>query len=202
MKTKNINLLVKDIENIAFAINAFFNNRDENDVKIIKNEILILEEEIKNLNLTKNKLDRTKLKFLKEISEKLRFIADNLEKIVNKDSLTSLINLNKMTEIILEDINEYIFTNKENTDVFLTKLKRDFNILKAYEESNKRILLTYVIENPSYMKEVLSLIKIGETYIHIMENLLSTVKCSMEIYNWWKLFQRQIEELESSLIIF
>ncbi len=183
MKTKNINLLVKDIENIAFAINAFFNNRDENDVKIIKNEILILEEEIKNLNLTKNKLDRTKLKFLKEISEKLRFIADNLEKIVNKDSLTSLINLNKMTEIILEDINEYIFTNKENTDVFLTKLKRDFNILKAYEESNKRILLTYVIENPSYMKEVLSLIKIGETYIHIMENLLSTVKCSMEIYN-------------------
>jgi hypothetical protein len=171
---KDTNLIFKEIENIALLIDSFINLRDSNDLKVIKNELFILEENLKEITKLKTKKDKVKIKFLENILEKLNIVLINLEKIKNNQPLAYFINLDKMTEILIKNVYRYSEYDDNNEELrFL--IKEDYKTLKAYEESSKRILLTYLIENPSNMKEVLSLIKVGEMYVCIMESILNSI---------------------------
>lgn len=168
--SKDSNLIFKELENIALLIDSFINLKDNNDLKVIKNELFILEENLKEITKLKTKKDKIKIKFLENILEKLYLILIILEKIEDKEPLAYFINLDKMTEILIKNVYRYSEYDKDNEEL-LSLIKEDYKTLKAYEESNKRILLTYLIENPDNMKEVLSLIKVGEIYICIMESI-------------------------------
>lgn len=169
-------LITKGIENIALSIESFLNLRDFNDLKIVENEIFVIErrlDEILKGSQIKNKL---KIKFLENIKNKLNDILFYLEKIKEKEPVTYFFAFEKMTEILIKNINRFIEYDFENSSKDIIEIvKKDYKTLYKIKESSERVIITYLLEKPSNMKEVLALLNIKEIYISIMENIICAI---------------------------
>jgi uncharacterized protein Yka (UPF0111/DUF47 family) len=79
-----------------------------------------------------------------------------------------------MVDTIIGGIRSLIYFISDKEPINVDKLVSDLQTIEALEDQNKRILMTYLMQDWDNLNEVLVLMKIGEIYKTISGELVNT----------------------------
>ncbi|TFG77656.1 MAG: hypothetical protein E4H21_02665 [Thermodesulfobacteriales bacterium] len=91
----------------------------------------------------------------------------------SKKPLCEQFDTKQMLDILLLNIKCLIECENWSENLDTEKLEKDYAFIESLEDQNKRVLLSYLIQDWHNMDEVLNLLKIGEIYKNIAEKLVS-----------------------------
>jgi hypothetical protein len=76
----------------------------------------------------------------------------------------------RMVDILLSDLRSLIYYDDKFAS--LEKLESDLKTIDSLQEQHRRVLITFLMQSWVNLKEVLILMKIGEIYKNIAEELV------------------------------
>ena len=167
-------LIEKEFENLILTSKLYINNREKEELSILKNNIDVLKLKMDEvLSRSEEKLNPNTLMALNKLNKiisKFQTTIQLLGNIKSEKPLYEQLDVRSMLDMILENIKSLIDSNGHSINI--DKLEADLQTIESLEEQNKRILITYLMQDWKNLKEVLNLIKIGETYKDIAEKLV------------------------------
>jgi hypothetical protein len=107
---------------------------------------------------------------LKKISLKLQTTIHLLEQIKNYRPFYRELDIPRIVDILLNDLRSLI--NYDDKSASLEKLESDLKTIDSLQEQHRRVLITFLLQSWVNLKEVLILMKIGEIYKNIAEELV------------------------------
>jgi hypothetical protein len=107
---------------------------------------------------------------LTEIVRKFNLTIHLLESIKSEKPLYQQIDVRTMLDMLLDNIKTLIYYSEQPINI--DKLESDLQAIECLEEQHKRVLMTYLMQDWKNLKEVLTLIKLGEIYKSIAEKLV------------------------------
>lgn len=172
--TIDMALIEKEFENLILTSKLYINSREKEELSILKNNIDVLKLEMDEImSQSEEKLDSSTLMALNKLNKivsKFQTTVQLLENIKSEKPLYEQLDVRRMLDMLLENIRSLIYGSDQSVNI--EKLEADLQTIESLEEQNKRILITYLMQDWKNLKEVLTLIKIGETYKDIAEKIV------------------------------
>lgn len=166
-------LIEKEFENFILTSKLYINSREKEELSILKNNTDVLKLEIdKILRQSEEKLDSNTLMALNKLNKiisKFQTTVQLLGDIKSEKPLYEQLDVRRILDMLMENIRSLIYSDQP---INVDGLEADLQTIESLEEQNKRILITYLMQDWKNLKEVLTLIKIGETYKDIAEKLV------------------------------
>lgn len=166
-------LIEKEFENFILTSKLYINSREKEELSILKNNTDVLKLEIdKILRQSEEKLDSNTLMALNKLNKiisKFQTTVQLLGAIKSEKPLYEQLDVRRILDMLMENIRSLIYSDQP---INVDGLEADLQTIESLEEQNKRILITYLMQDWKNLKEVLTLIKIGETYKDIAEKLV------------------------------
>jgi len=170
----DISSIERDMESLILASKSYVNRRAEEEILYMRSNIYSLNQKLdKAIQRSKESEDsrnRAVLKSLKKITAKLQATIPLLEEIKNYKPCYRELDIPSMVDILLDDIKSLIYYNEKWTS--MDRLESDLRTIELLEEQHKRVLLTFLMQDWDNLKEVLNLMKVGEIYKNIAEELV------------------------------
>ncbi|HSE83062.1 MAG TPA: hypothetical protein VLB01_00775 [Thermodesulfobacteriota bacterium] len=174
--SKDMALIEKEFENLILTSKLYITSREKEELSILQNNIDVLQIEMdKIMGQTEEKFDPNILMVLNRLNKvisKFQTAVQLLENIKSEKPLYPQLDVRRMLDMLLENIRSLIYTYSNVQSINVDKLEADLQTIESLEEQNKRILITYLMQDWKNLKEVLTLIKIGEIYKDIAEKLV------------------------------
>ncbi len=144
---------------------------DPNLEKTLKKLNKQIQSEVKNSKEKKDRDTLIYLKFLAKVTKKFKK-ANNILKLLKKTD-SNFDELDTLTEldILLSHLKKIV--NKSPKKINVKKLEADIEKIEKIEDQKVRVLMTYLMDDWKNLEYVLSLMKLGETYKDIADDLLS-----------------------------
>lgn len=109
-------------------------------------------------------------KFLKKVTKKFKK-ANNLLEIIVADPRFNEVDTASELDILLSHLKKIV--NKTPKKANFKKLEADIDKMEQIEDQKKRVLMTYLMTDWKNLEYVLNLMKLGEIYRDIADDLLS-----------------------------
>ncbi len=175
--SRDMALIEKEFENLILTSKLYINSREKEELSVLKNNIDVLQIEMdKIMGQAEGKIDPNILMALNRLNKvisKFQTVVQLLENIKSEKPLYQQLDVRRMLDMLLENIKSLIYSTYSNVQpINIDKLEADLQTIESLEEQNKRILITYLMQDWKNLKEVLTLIKIGEAYKDIAEKLV------------------------------
>ncbi len=174
----DISLIEKEFENLILSSKLYINNRQEDELSILKNNADVLNKKLDTIIIhSKEKADSHTvacLNTLKKVIYKLDTTIFLLEGIKSVKPLYKQMDVPMMVDIVLSGIKPIINFIVDKEPINVDKLVSDLQVIECLEDQNKRVLMTYLMQDWDNLKEVLALMKIGEIYKNICGELVNT----------------------------
>jgi len=170
-------LIETKFETLISKSKDYIKTRNENELVSLRNDIKNLKARV-NVALESygNSNDvnyLTSLKLMLAIIQKFTCSVELMENLKSKKPLCVEFDTKQMLDILLPNIKTVIECDNWSKGLDTAKLERDYAFIESLEDQHKRVLLSHLIEDWHNMDEVLTLLKIGETYKNIAEKLVS-----------------------------
>lgn len=175
----NMSLIEKEFENLIltsklYINNKELNNREQEELSVLKNNIDALKLEMDHITIEskegRDPQTLMALSILTKIIRKFHTSIRLLEKTTSKEPLYRQMDVRNMLDILLNNTRSLIYHNTESVNH--DKLEADLQTIESLDEQHKRVLMTYLMQDWKNLKEVLTLIKVGEIYKSIAEKLV------------------------------
>lgn len=172
------NLLIESkFETLISKSKIYIKTRDGKELISLSKDIEDLKEKV-SANLDNNAGGHninylTSLKLTLSILEKFTSSVVLMENMKSKKPLCEQFDTKQMLDILLPNIKCLIECENWSENLDTEKLEKDYAFIESLEDQNKRVLLSYLIQDWHNMDEVLNLLKIGEIYKNIAEKLVS-----------------------------
>lgn len=170
-------MLENKFEKLITSSKRYIKTRDEHELVSLKADIENLKSRV---NTALNSHDNgnnanylTSLKLMLAIIQKFTYSVELMENLKSKEPLCMELDTKQMLDILLPNIKTVIESDNWSKGLDTAKLERDYAFIESLEDQHKRVLLSYLIEDWHNMDQVLTLLKIGETYKNIAEKLVS-----------------------------
>lgn len=111
------------------------------------------------------------LKLLKKVTKKFKKANNILKTIKQTDSNFDEIDTISELDILLNNLKKIV--NKNPKKINVKKLEADIEKIEEIEDQKKRVLMTYLMCDWKNLEYVLGIMKLGETYKDIADDLLS-----------------------------
>jgi hypothetical protein len=174
----DISLIEKEFENLVLTSKLYINNRHEEGISILKNNIEVLNKKLNTVIVhSKEKADSstvTCLNILKKVIYKLETTIQLLEMIKSVKPIYKQMDVPMMVDIVLSGIKSLIYFIGDKEPINVDNLVSDLQTVESLEDQHKRVLMTYLMQDWDNLKEVLVLMKIGEVYKTISGELVNT----------------------------
>ncbi len=174
----DFSLIEKEFENLILTSKLFVNNRQEEELSILKNNVEILNTKVDAMvaHLKEpESQDVMFLKILKKVICKFQTTIQLLEQIKSNKPLYKQMDVPMMVDILLSKIKSLIFYIADKHPLNKDKLVSDLQVMECLEDQHKRVLMTYLMQDWDNLKEVFALMKIGELYKNISSDLVSAI---------------------------
>lgn len=170
-------LIQSKFETLISKSQTYIETRNENELLSLREDIEQLKEKI-NTSLENNENGHninylTSLKLMLSIIHKFTCSVELMENMKSKKPLCEQFDTKQMLDILLPNIKCLIEYDNWSQNLSTQKLERDYEFIESLEEQNKRVLLTYLMQDWHNLDEVMNLLKIGEIYKNIAEKLVS-----------------------------
>ncbi|MGB3728306.1 MAG: hypothetical protein WBA70_03525, partial [Thermodesulfobacteriota bacterium] len=172
------NLLIESkFETLISKSKLYIKTRNEEDLISLNEDIEDLKAKVSSSlenNASGHNINYlTSLKLMLSILDKFTSSVVLMGKMKSKKPLYEQFDTKQMLDILLPNIKCLIECENWSENLDTKKLENDYAFIEALEDQNKRVLLTYLIQDWHNMDEVLNLLKIGEIYKNIAEKLVS-----------------------------
>lgn len=172
------NLLIESkFETLISKSKLYIKTRNEEDLISLNEDIEDLKAKVSSSlenNANGHNINYlTSLKLMLSILDKFTSSVVLMGKMKSKKPLYEQLDTKQMLDILLPNIKCLIECENWSENLDTKKLEKDYTFIEALEDQNKRVLLTYLIQDWHNMDEVLNLLKIGEIYKNIAEKLVS-----------------------------
>ena len=169
----DISSIERDMESLILASKSYVNKRAEEEILYMRSNIYSLNQKLdKAIQRSKESGDSRNLavlKSLKKITAKLQATVQLLEEIKSHRPCYRELDIPSMVDILLDNIKSLIYYDEKS--ISMDRLESDLRTIELLEEQHKRVLLTFLMQDWDNLKEVLSLMKVGEIYKNIAEEL-------------------------------
>ncbi len=180
METEDIldrEMLESKIEDFVAKSKKYIDSRDEDELESLRQDIdtlkLKLSQALEN-NSTKEDINYlTAMKLMLKIINKFTSSVSLMENLKSKQPLHREFDTNEMLDILLPHIKNVVEYDKWSESLDTSKIEEDCQLLDSLEDQHKRVLVTYLVQDWHNMDQVITLLKIGETYKNIAEHLIS-----------------------------
>jgi hypothetical protein len=170
----DISLVENEFENLILTSKHFMTKRADEEISVMKNNIYVLNQKLDAvISRLKEEGDSKRFvvpRVLKKITHKLQSTIHLLEQIKNHRPFYREMDIPRMVDILLSDIRSLIYYHDKSTS--LDKLESDLKTIDLLEEQHRRVLITFLMQDWANLKEVLILMRIGEIYRNIAEELV------------------------------
>ena len=157
------------LELIEHSKDSITNRIDPN----LKETLDKMDKEVKkSIELKKKSNDQISLMYLKLIKKVINMFYtanDLLKKLSSRDTNFEEIDTTTELDILLSNLTEII--TAEPRELNLENLQADIKRIEDLEDQKKRILMTYLMSDWKNLESVLLLMKLGETYKDIADEL-------------------------------
>jgi hypothetical protein len=143
---------------------------DPNLEKTLKKLNKQIQAEIKNSKKNKDADSLIYLKLLKKVTKKFKK-ANNLLLTIKTDSKFNEVDTLTELDILLSNLKKIV--NKSPKKINVRKLEADIDKIEDIEDQKKRVLMTYLMTDWKNLDCVLQIMKLGEIYKDIADDLLS-----------------------------
>jgi hypothetical protein len=168
--------LEKEFENLIFTSKLYIDNREVEELKILKHNIEILKSEVEKIHShPTKKIELNELLIIKILTRAINKFQETthlLEKIKRGKPLYEEIDTRRMLDILLESIKCLLNYNYQIDTLNKEKLKSDLRLIECLEDQHKRVLMTFLMQDWHNLNEVLTLMKVCEIYKNIAEDLI------------------------------
>lgn len=126
----------------------------------------------KSIELKKNSGDQISLMYLKlvkKVINKFYTANDLLKKISSTDTYFEEIDTASELDILMSNLQNFI--NVDPKELSIEEIQDDIKKIEDLEDQKKRILMTYLMSDWKNLESVLLLMKLGETYKDIADEL-------------------------------
>ncbi len=166
------NIQNEEIENLINSSKNYINKKIDPNLeltldKMIKKVELALAESKENMGFE----SFVHLMLLKKVLNKFHKANDLLQKLRSNNIYFEEIDTISELDILLNNLKSILNTKAESIDT--DKLEKDIETIEDLEDQKKRILMTYLMSDWKNMESVLDLMKLGETYRDIADELLN-----------------------------
>lgn len=170
----DMSLVERGFENLILSSKLYVSRRAEEEIFIMRDNINTLNQKLDMvISRSTDEGDSKKLvvlRVLKKITYKLQTTVHLLEQIKNYKPFYREIDIPKMADILLYNIRSLIYYDDKSTS--FDKLESDLKTIDSFEEQHRRVLITFLMQSWVNLNEVLILMRIGEIYRSIAEELV------------------------------
>jgi hypothetical protein len=170
----DVSLVEKEFENLILTSKHYIAKRADEEISFMKNNIYALNQKLDaDISRLKEEGDSKRLVILtvlKKVTYKLQTTIHLLEQIKNYRPFYREMDIPRMVDILLSDIRSLIYYDDKFAS--LEKLESDLKTIDSLQEQHRRVLITFLMQSWVNLKEVLILMKIGEIYKNIAEELV------------------------------
>lgn len=174
----DISLIEKEFENLILTSKFYINNRHEEGLSILKNNMEVLNHRMNTVVIHSKEEDDPStimcLNILKKVIFKLDTTIQLFGRIKSIKPIYKQLDIPMMVDTIIGGIRSLIYFISDKEPINVDKLVSDLQTIEALEDQNKRILMTYLMQDWDNLNEVLVLMKIGEIYKTISGELVNT----------------------------
>jgi superfamily I DNA/RNA helicase len=156
---------------IDFSKKSINKKIDPNLQKTLKKLNKKIQSEIKNSKENNDADSLIYLKLLKKVTKKFKKANNLLLALKQTDCKFDEIDTLTELDILLSNLKKIV--NKSPKKINVRKLEADIEKIEEIEDQKKRVLMTYLMTDWKNLEYVLSLMKLGETYRDIADDLLS-----------------------------
>ncbi|MGH7802466.1 MAG: hypothetical protein ACREOW_17895 [Thermodesulfobacteriota bacterium] len=174
----DISLIEKEFENLILTSKLFVNNRREEELTILKNNVEILNKKFDTITIDLKNAESQNLLFLdvlKKVISKLQATIQLLEQVKSNKPLYRQMDVSMMVDILLGKIKSLINYIVDKEPLNIDTLSSDLQFMECLEDQHKRVLMTYLMQDWENLKEVMVLMKIGEIYKTISSELVNSI---------------------------
>ena len=166
----------KGIENLISTSKLYIINRNETELRDIKNIVGVLRREIDNVQARLVQDARLKdvliIKCLNKVISRFQETAQLLEKIKRGKPLCEEIDTSRMLDVLLETVKAIINYDEGENRVDRESLDSQLNFIESLEDQHRRVLMTFLMQDWHNLTEVLALMKVCDIYKDICEDLI------------------------------
>ena len=177
IETSEKSLIESKFETLISKSQIYIETRNEKELLSLREDIKHLKEKVNTGLENKDKGHNinylTSLKLMLSIIHKFTCSVELMESMKSKKPLCEQFDTKQMLDILLPNIKCLIEYDNWSQNLSTQKLEHDYEFVEALEEQNKRVLLTYLMQDWHNLDEVMNLLKIGEIYKNIAEKLVS-----------------------------
>lgn len=170
----DVSLVEKEFENLILTSKHYIAKRADEEISLMKSNIYALNQKLDAvISRLKEEGDSKRLvilRVLKKVTYKLQTTIHLLEQIKNYRSFYREMDIPRMVDILLSDLRSLIYYDDKFAS--LEKLESDLKTIDSLQEQHRRVLITFLMQSWVNLKEVLILMKIGEIYKNIAEELV------------------------------
>ena len=170
----DMSLVEKEFGNLILNTKDCITKRGGKEISVMKTNIRVLDQRLDAATSRSKKDGDSKrlviFSLLKKITLKLQTTIHLLEQIKNCSPFYREMDIPRMVDMLLSDIRSLIYYDDKLAS--LEKLESDLKIIDSLQEQHRRVLITFLMQSWVNLKEVLILMKIGEIYKNIAEELV------------------------------
>lgn len=171
----NMGVVENEFESFISNSKLYISSREESEIEILKNHIEKLKLEFEQIDLENSENDITKkvaLGMIKNVIDKFYLSVHLLDKIKDIRPVFKELDIQIMLDILYHNIKQIINYDQWPEKVDRSDLESDLETIECLEDQHKRVLMTYLMQDWDNLNEVLTLMKLGETYKSIAQELI------------------------------